>query len=72
MSEVDIYTLKRGILTRDVHLASTGFSRKAGAKISSTEVPSNIWDLWVKDGVVRAGRITVLRKKDRKRLKDKG
>ena len=44
--------MKIGKLTRDVKIASTGFSKTAGGTISENEVPPAVWELWVKEGII--------------------
>jgi len=39
-------------LTRNVMVLSTGLTRSKGANINQAEVPQNVWDTWVKEGVV--------------------
>ena len=43
---------RRGVLTKEVRVLSTGFHRRAGQSVSVGEVGEELWGLWVAEGII--------------------
>lgn len=39
-------------LTRDVLVLSNGFSKRAGASVGQGEVPPQVWNTWIAEGII--------------------